>query len=233
MNTQTLASTLPERPTQRRLFALFGAGLLGLPLWACGVAPPPETVGIGGYGQPMPIQRHEPAPVQPVRVGWTASENDDRLETRYVNGVQVGVVAGPMGGASDCSCASTLAASQIAAPHPTSAMPGEALPEDGPMEALLQGTASWFGEELLDLPTTSGAERSQWGVFASHPTLPYGTEVEVTNLTNQRRTRVVINDRTGVNDRRILMVSEGSATALDMKRGHESVPVRLRVIRAY
>jgi rare lipoprotein A (peptidoglycan hydrolase) len=173
-------------------------------------------------------------------VGWGTSENDVVIEQRYINGVQVGVPVGPVGGrAGDCNCRVPEASGGIynepesqeyalSAPQPTY-RDGTPAPYENEGIDPLEGTAAWFGAEMSGTPTTSGADRSQWGVFASHPTLPYGTEVEVTNLRNKRKMHLVINDRTGVGGQRVLLVSEGAAVNLDMKR-HGVVPVKLRVI---
>jgi rare lipoprotein A len=76
--------------------------------------------------------------------------------------------------------------------------------------------------------TSSGAILSASRMTAAHRTLPFGTLVVVTNLTNSRSCNVEINDRgpalwTG----RIIDLSEGAARCLEMIRSG-TAPVRLQ-----
>jgi rare lipoprotein A len=76
--------------------------------------------------------------------------------------------------------------------------------------------------------TSSGALLNGYQMTAAHRTLPFGTKVIVTNLTNSHSCNVEITDRgpalwTG----RIIDVSEEAARCLDMFRAGV-VPVRLQ-----
>lgn len=232
-----------------RVAALAALGLLALALGACSGVPPPETVNrdlagngqpVGGWGNGWGGGTGTQSPGQ-APSSWGASEADPVIETRYVNGVQVGVPAGPLGGKpGDCNCRVPVGDAGGIVDDPAGGAGFEgARPtyRDGTVASFegqeidpLEGKAAWFGAEMNDTPTTQGDARQQWGVFAAHPSLPYGTRVEVTNLKNKRKTEVIINDRTNVGGQLILLVSEGVANALDMKR-HGVVPVKLRVVR--
>jgi rare lipoprotein A len=67
------------------------------------------------------------------------------------------------------------------------------------------------------------------GHTAAHRTLPFGTKVMVTNLTNGRSTVVTINDRGPFVRGRVIDVSAGAAGVLGM-RGRGVAPVRLSTL---
>jgi rare lipoprotein A len=57
--------------------------------------------------------------------------------------------------------------------------------------------ASWYGEsgEHLSLYTSSGVRFNPRLLTAAHRSLPFGTHLRVTNLTNHRSIIVIVNDR--------------------------------------
>lgn len=57
------------------------------------------------------------------------------------------------------------------------------------------GIASWYGKEFQGRKTSSGEIYDMNKKSAAHKTLPYGTYVKVTNLSNNKNTIVRINDR--------------------------------------
>ena len=57
------------------------------------------------------------------------------------------------------------------------------------------GKASWYGKKFHGRPTASGEIYDMYQKTAAHKTLPLGTVVKVTNLSNKRSTIVRINDR--------------------------------------
>ena len=67
------------------------------------------------------------------------------------------------------------------------------------------------------------------GSTAAHRSLPFGTQVKVTNLANGRSTVVTINDRGPFVRGRIIDVSVGAAGALGM-RGRGVAPVRVSTL---
>lgn len=86
------------------------------------------------------------------------------------------------------------------------------------------GQASWYA---LDGRTTANGEVMNSGVMtAAHPSLPFGTKVEVTNMLNGRSTVVRINDRGPFAKSRIIDVTKSVAHKLGFRgRGH--APVKL------
>jgi rare lipoprotein A len=91
------------------------------------------------------------------------------------------------------------------------------------------GVASWYGPGFHGRRTANGEVYDQYGMTAAHRTLPHGTWVEVTNLTNDRSVRVRINDRGPYVDDRIIDLSYTAAQRLDMVRSGIA-PVRVEVV---
>jgi rare lipoprotein A len=57
------------------------------------------------------------------------------------------------------------------------------------------GKATYYAKKFEGRRTTSGAVYRANKYTAAHKTLPFGTEVTVTNLNNQKSVTVVVNDR--------------------------------------
>jgi rare lipoprotein A len=93
------------------------------------------------------------------------------------------------------------------------------------------GIASWYGPGFHGQPTASGVIYEQNELTAAHQTLPLGSRVLVTNLSNGRAVEVLINDRGPFAKGRIIDLSHAAAHALDMI-GPGTAPVRLEVIEA-
>lgn len=84
-----------------------------------------------------------------------------------------------------------------------------------PLPALAEtGQASYYGRELAGQRTASGERFNPNGMTAAHRTLPFGTQLRVTNLANGRSVTVRVNDRGPFVRRRILDVSAGAARQL-------------------
>jgi rare lipoprotein A len=60
---------------------------------------------------------------------------------------------------------------------------------------LKYGEASWYGHKFHGRPTANGEIYDMYQLTAAHKTLPLGTYVSVTNLSNQKQVVVRINDR--------------------------------------
>ena len=57
------------------------------------------------------------------------------------------------------------------------------------------GKGSWYGKKFHGRTTANGEKYNMYALTAAHKTLPFNTMVEVTNLSNNRKVIVRINDR--------------------------------------
>ena len=60
---------------------------------------------------------------------------------------------------------------------------------------VVQGAASWYGPGFYGRTTANGERFRKGTLTAAHRTLPFGTKVRVTNLSNGRNVVAGINDR--------------------------------------
>jgi rare lipoprotein A len=89
------------------------------------------------------------------------------------------------------------------------------------------GVASFYNEDEW---TASGERFNTHAMTAAHPTLPFGTRLRVTNVTNGRSVVVRINDRGPYVPGRVVDLSESAAESLGMvERG--IVKVKLDVVQ--
>ncbi|MDR0583244.1 MAG: septal ring lytic transglycosylase RlpA family protein [Treponema sp.] len=79
-----------------------------------------------------------------------------------------------------------------------------------------EGIASWYGPEFDGRPTASGEIFNSSFLTAAHPSLPFGTMLTVTNLHNNKKVTVKVNDRGPFVSARIIDVSRAAAEQLDM-----------------
>lgn len=78
------------------------------------------------------------------------------------------------------------------------------------------GLASWYGAKHHGKRTASGERFDQKKLTAAHPTLPWGSIVRVTSLTNGKSVDVRINDRGPFIKGRIIDLSRAAARTLGM-----------------
>jgi rare lipoprotein A len=78
------------------------------------------------------------------------------------------------------------------------------------------GKASWYGKEFHGRPTASGTPYDMYGKSAAHKILPLDTWVKVVNLSNNKSIIVPINDRGPFVKGRVIDLSYGAASELDM-----------------
>lgn len=76
------------------------------------------------------------------------------------------------------------------------------------------GKASFYADKFEGRPTASGEKYKHNRLTAAHKTLPFGTKVRVTNLTNNQSIEVVVNDRGPYVDGRIIDLSKSAAEKL-------------------
>ena len=78
------------------------------------------------------------------------------------------------------------------------------------------GVASYYGKQYHGRKTASGERFNMHELTAAHRTLPFGTNLKVTNLANDRSVVVRVNDRGPFKRDRILDVSLEAARRLQM-----------------
>lgn len=91
------------------------------------------------------------------------------------------------------------------------------------------GIASWYGPNFHNKKTSNGEYYNMYDMTAAHKTLPMNTMLRVTNLENNKKIIVRINDRGPFVKSRIIDLSNEAAHRIDMvKKG--TAPVRIEVI---
>ena len=81
-----------------------------------------------------------------------------------------------------------------------------------------QGKLAWYGRKFAGRKTASGQRFNPGAMTMAHKTLPFGTRVKVTNLTNNKSVVVRVNDRGPTQADRIGDVSQAAAAQLRMLR---------------
>ena len=90
-------------------------------------------------------------------------------------------------------------------------------PDDGASglgKPLESGFASWYGPGFQGRRTANGERYDMYGLTAAHPTLPFGTRLEVRNVRTGKTVRVRVNDRGPFKKSRILDLSLAAARAV-------------------
>ncbi len=77
------------------------------------------------------------------------------------------------------------------------------------------GLASFYSDKFEGQQTASGDTYRSSKLTAAHRTLPFGTRVKVTNLSNNRSVTVTVNDRGPFVKDRIIDLSKAAAVKLD------------------
>ncbi|MEO0647608.1 MAG: septal ring lytic transglycosylase RlpA family protein, partial [Cyanobacteria bacterium J06650_10] len=94
----------------------------------------------------------------------------------------------------------------------------------------MTGAASWYGPYFHGRATANGETYNQNDLTVAHKSLPFGTQLEVRNLMNERTVVVRVNDRGPYVGDRILDLSRAAADCL----GSEDVgviPVEATVLK--
>ena len=92
------------------------------------------------------------------------------------------------------------------------------------------GIASWYGVPYHGRKAANGEVFDMNELTAAHPSLPFGTWVQVTNLTNAKRIVVRITDRGPFVHGRIIDLSREAAKRIDMI-GPGTARVEVKVVR--
>lgn len=93
------------------------------------------------------------------------------------------------------------------------------------------GRASWYGGSFQGRATASGEAYNMAGLTCAHRSLPLGTLVRVTNLTNNRSVVVRVNDRGPYFANRVVDLSYAAARFLGFSRAGTQT-VRLDVLES-
>lgn len=92
------------------------------------------------------------------------------------------------------------------------------------------GKASYYAKKFEGRRTASGQKFSNKKLTAAHKTLPFGTQVRVTNLKNNKSVVVTVNDRLPKKSKRIIDLSQAAAKELDYIRAGTAT-VRVEVVK--
>ncbi|MCP5076507.1 MAG: septal ring lytic transglycosylase RlpA family protein [Psychromonas sp.] len=91
-----------------------------------------------------------------------------------------------------------------------------------------QGYASWYGNKFHGHLTSNGERYDMYTMSAAHKNLPLPSYVEVTNLENNKKVIVRVNDRGPFHEGRIIDLSYAAADKLDIvKSGTGKVEIKL------
>ena len=119
------------------------------------------------------------------------------------------------------ACSTLVPAADVAQPPaaaaPAPASPSPAAPAAGTAAAPAgteTGLAAVYSDRLQGHKTASGERYDRNLLTTAHKTLPFGTQVKVTNSKNQKSVTVRINDRGPTQAGRILDLSPSAAKAL-------------------
>ncbi|MEA9442085.1 septal ring lytic transglycosylase RlpA family protein [Aeromonas caviae] len=102
--------------------------------------------------------------------------------------------------------------------------------EDGSVRGYTQtGLASYYADRYHNKRTASGELHKRGGNTAAHMTLPFGTQVKVTNLANGKSVMVRVNDRGNFARGRIIDLSRAAFSAIGNPRSG-LIKVRIEVL---
>lgn len=90
------------------------------------------------------------------------------------------------------------------------------------------GVASYYNDKFHGRSTSSGESYDKNDLTAAHNTLPLGSVLLVTNLSNNQSVVVRVNDRLNKSNKRLLDVSKKAAKELGFIRsGHTKVKIEI------
>jgi len=85
---------------------------------------------------------------------------------------------------------------------------------NGTPDRVQYGTASFYADKFEGQKTANGEIFTQKGMTAAHNSLPLGTWIRVTNLSNKRSVLVKVNDRLHHRNPRLVDLSKSAAKKL-------------------
>src|SRR5437667_396385 len=97
------------------------------------------------------------------------------------------------------------------------------------VDGVQEGVASWYGPGFHGNRTANGEIYDQYELTAAHPSLPLGSRVMVTNLSNGRAVEVRVNDRGPFVNGRVIDLSYAAPRTIGLV-GPGTVRVRIEVL---
>lgn len=85
-----------------------------------------------------------------------------------------------------------------------------------PLPEMMNGVASWYGEEFAGRTTANGEIFDPLLLTAAHRTLPFGTILDVTNPATKQSVRVRVNDRGPYIGKRVIDLSYAAAQKISL-----------------
>jgi rare lipoprotein A len=78
------------------------------------------------------------------------------------------------------------------------------------------GIASWYGSDFHGKPTSSGEPFDMYAMTCAHKTYPFGTRLNITNISNNRTVTCLVNDRGPFVDGRDIDLSYAAAKEIGL-----------------
>lgn len=95
-------------------------------------------------------------------------------------------------------------------------------------ENIQTGTASYYANKFEGRKTSSGQLFRQDSLTCAHKTLPFGTKIEVRNLSNDSLVLVTVNDRLPKSSTRVVDLTMRAARQLNfVKKGLTKVEIKV------
>lgn len=99
-------------------------------------------------------------------------------------------------------------------------------PEELILGTIIEGKASYYGPKFHGKTTANGEKMDKYGLTCAHRTYPFGTMLEVTNLSTGRSVIVRVNDRGPYAGKRVIDISQEAAKKIKMiQKGVQRVRV--------
>lgn len=198
------------RTLLRRAFALGG-------LTALAVASGSIATADGTAVRDITARALAEAPAEATDLTRPATLTDEDIGGQVASRLRAAAASAPAAATDDQSPAAPAEAADTAAATAEPTARAAAAPDRGDRTAVAPGwtwRASWYGPGFHGQTTANGETYDQWAMTAAHKTLPFGTELRVTNTTNGRSVVVRINDRGPYIAGRDLDLSKAAADAL-------------------
>ena len=98
------------------------------------------------------------------------------------------------------------------------------------IEPVQYGNAVLYSSNLCGKHVSAGGNLDCDALTAAHRTLPFGTQVRVTNLKTEQSVILEINDRGPFSKRDIIDLSPAAAKAIDLTNANGRVAIRIDVL---